>query len=92
MGWYIENHFSEETAPLLGGFPYVPGEDGTFTLRMPHWGGNGKMPFISVGDDFGDIVHGVFLAPEEYDGRFVQVASQLAKPEEMVAAFTKGNT
>lgn len=90
MGWYIENHLNEGMAPILGGFPYIPGEDGVFRLRMPRWGEKNLVPFISMDADFGDIVHGVLLSPEEYNEGFIQAISQLATPDEIVKAFTKG--
>ncbi|EFY86909.1 NmrA family transcriptional regulator [Metarhizium acridum CQMa 102] len=76
-GWYMENHFNPEVAGLLGGLPYAEDEDGCLTLAMPNWGGDNTIPFISIGDDYGDTVHGGF--------------SQLATPEELVAAVQKAS-
>jgi hypothetical protein len=70
--------------------PYTEDEDGYLTLTMPNWGGDNTIPFISIGDDYGDIVHGVLLDPHTYDGQFVQAISELATPEELVAAVQKG--
>lgn len=89
-GWYMENHFNPEVAGLLGGLPYTEDEDGYLTLAMPNWGGDNTIPFVSIGDDYGDIVHGVLLDPETYNGQFVQGFSELATPEELVAAVQKG--
>ncbi|RFN47255.1 family protein 1 [Fusarium flagelliforme] len=88
-GWYLENHLVEEFAPLLGGFPFSADEEGYMTLLVPHWGGNGKIPFISIGDDYGDLVHGIFLDPEKYNGRLVQGISASDTPEKLVSEFEK---
>jgi hypothetical protein len=69
-GWYFENFLSRDLAPSFGGFPYILLE-GTLVLRVPKWGGKEKVPFIAIGDDFGDIVHGVFLEPEKWTGKLV---------------------
>ncbi|KAJ4355711.1 uncharacterized protein N0V89_003731 [Didymosphaeria variabile] len=58
-GWYFENYLGQDLAPILGGFPFVPAEDGTLVFRAPKWGGKEDVPFISIGDDYGDIVHAV---------------------------------
>jgi hypothetical protein len=89
-GWYFENFLSRELAPIFGGFPYIPSEDGTFLLRVPKWGGKEEVPFTSIGDDFGDIVHGVFLEPEKWTGQVVQGVSDIKSFSEVVAAFEKG--
>ncbi|KAK9445463.1 NmrA family transcriptional regulator [Metarhizium brunneum] len=90
-GWYMENHFNPEVAVLLGGLPYTEDEYGYLTLAMPNWGGDNTIPFVSIGDDYGDIVHGVLLDPETYNGQFVQGFSELATPEELVAAVQKAS-
>jgi hypothetical protein len=89
-GWYMENHIDEALAPVLGGFPFQADEDGYYTLRVPRWGGNEEMPFISLGDDYGDIVHGVFLQPEKYNGQLIQGISQSATATQLVEEFEKG--
>lgn len=89
-GWYLENHLVEEFAPLLGGFPFSADEEGYMTLHVPRWGGSGEIPFISIGDDYGDLVHGIFLDPEKYNGRLVQGISASETPEKLVSEFEKG--
>ncbi|KAH7114811.1 hypothetical protein EDB81DRAFT_702350 [Dactylonectria macrodidyma] len=86
-GWYMENHLSEEVAPLFGGFPFTADKEGYLTLRIPRWGGNEEMPFISISDDYGDLVHGVFLAPETYNRRLVQAISSSATAGRLTADF-----
>ncbi|KAK2593879.1 hypothetical protein QQS21_008399 [Conoideocrella luteorostrata] len=88
-GWYLENHFNPEVAGLLGGLPYTQDEEGYLTLTMPNWGGDYRIPFISIADDYGDIVHGVLLDPMAYDGEDVQGISDLATPEQLVGAVGK---
>lgn len=88
-GWYLENHLAEQLAPLFGGFPFSPDEEGYLTLKCPRWGGNEEIPFISIGDDYGDIVHGVFLSPEDYNGQLIQAISQSATATQLVEAFQK---
>ncbi|CAI6096893.1 unnamed protein product [Clonostachys chloroleuca] len=88
-GWYLENHLAEQLAPLFGGFPFSPDEEGYLTLKCPRWGGNEEIPFISIGDDYGDIVHGIFLSPEDYNGQLIQAVSQSATATQLVEAFQK---
>lgn len=77
-------------APFCGGFPFNQDDEGYLTLRFPRWGGTDEIPFVSITEDFGDFVHGVLLAPENYHGKFIQAISISAKPEELVTAFEKG--
>ncbi|KAF5983888.1 NmrA-like family domain-containing protein [Fusarium bulbicola] len=88
-GWYMENHLVEDFAPALGGFPFTTDEEGYLTLRVPRWGGNEEIPFISIGDDYGDLVHGIFLDPKKYNGRLVQGISASETTEKLVAEFDK---
>jgi hypothetical protein len=57
---------------------------------MPRWGGKEDVPFISIGDDYGDIVHGIFLEPEKWNGKLVQGVSDIKSLDEVVAAFERG--
>lgn len=90
-GWYLENFLVAELAPIFGGFPHIPSEDGsTFVFRTPTWGGAGHIPYISISGDFGDIVHGILLSPpEQYNGKLVQGFSDAVTAEELVATFTR---
>lgn len=87
----MENHLVEEFAPMLGGFPFGEDDEGFMTLRVPRWGGNDEIPFISIIDDYGDLVHGVFLAPEMFNGRLVQGISASATAEQLTSEFQKGD-
>ncbi|KAF5580813.1 hypothetical protein FPANT_9210 [Fusarium pseudoanthophilum] len=90
-GWYMENHLVEDFAPALGGFPFTTDDEGYLTLRVPCWGGNEEIPFISIGDDYGDLVHGIFLDPKKYNGCLVQGISASETTEKLVSEFGKGN-
>jgi hypothetical protein len=91
-GWYFESFLMTNVGKIFGGFPFIPSEDGTFVFRVPKWGGKEDVPFLAVGDDFGDIVHGLFLETEKWDGRLAQGVSQIATFGEAVKAFEKGKS
>jgi hypothetical protein len=76
-------------SPIFGGFPFVPGDDDVLTFKAPKWGGKEDIPFIAVQDDFGDIVHGILLEPEKWNGKFVQAVSEITSADEMVKAFER---
>lgn len=88
--WYLENFLSEEVAPVFGGFPYFPDDEGYLTFRVPHWGGDNRVPFLGVHDDFGDIVHGIFLDPARYNEHVVHGASQMRTFDQLAADFEDG--
>ncbi|PSN74032.1 NAD(P)-binding protein [Corynespora cassiicola Philippines] len=88
-GWYFENFMIQDLGAIFGGFPFTPSEDGAYVFRVPRWGGKEDVPFIAISDDFGDIVHGIFLEPEKWNGKLVQGVSHIATYGEAVKAFTK---
>ncbi|KID67412.1 NmrA family protein, partial [Metarhizium hybridum] len=88
-GWYMENHTLPEFVELMGGFPFTADADGYLSLRLPRIGGDDKLPFIAMKDDYGDLVHGVLLQPDAYNGQLIQAASEMAKPDELVAKFQR---
>ncbi|KAF2465797.1 NAD(P)-binding protein [Lindgomyces ingoldianus] len=88
-GWYLENFLLEDMAPIFGGFPFIPSENGTLVFRSPRWGGKEDVPFIAVGDDFGDIVHGIFLEPEKWNEALVQGVSDVRSFQDVAAAYEK---
>ncbi|RDA95131.1 hypothetical protein CP533_1864 [Ophiocordyceps camponoti-saundersi (nom. inval.)] len=90
--WYLENFLDQQVAPIFGGFPYIPDEQGYLTFRVPNWGGTNEVPFVSVGDDYGDIVQGIFLHPERYSGRVIQGASFIVSFEQLIGAFEIGTS
>lgn len=90
-GDYFENFIHQDLAPVFGGFPHIPSEDGTLVFRSPKWGGKEDVPFISITDDYGDIVHGIFLGPEKWNGRLVQCVSDIKSWDEAIQAFRRGS-
>ena len=88
--WYLENFLDKEVAPIFGGFPYFPDEEGYLTFQVPHWGGNNQVPFLGVCDDYGDIVQGIFLDPTRYKGRVIHGASDMRSFSQLVADFEEG--
>ncbi|KAJ5192828.1 hypothetical protein N7449_008970 [Penicillium cf. viridicatum] len=85
---FMECWTFEPFCETWGGFPLAPKENGDIVLAMPPYGGDGRMPWVSVQDDFGDIVHGILLDPVRYDKRRVQAISTLVVFEDMARAFT----
>jgi hypothetical protein len=88
-GWFLENFLSKEVAPIFGGFPYFSDTEGFLTFRVPYWGGEENVPWLSISDDFGDIVHGVFLDPSRWNGHFVHGVSDIRSFGEIVEDFSK---
>ncbi|PLN80794.1 NmrA family protein [Aspergillus taichungensis] len=86
QGWYMDIFRRQDYARALGGFPYFPDDDGFRTLRVPQWGADKDMalPWISLEDDYGDVVHGIFLEPENFDGRVIPVVSDIRTYPEVV--------
>ncbi|KAK7403013.1 hypothetical protein QQX98_011213 [Neonectria punicea] len=88
-GEYMENFTIEAIAPVFGGFPFQEDEAGFLTYRAPAWGGSGEIPYLGLKDDYGDIVHGVFLSPDEYNAEFLQVFSCSTRPEDVTVTYEK---
>ncbi|KAF2742839.1 NAD(P)-binding protein [Sporormia fimetaria CBS 119925] len=88
-GWYMESFLWPDLAPVFGGFPLIPSDDGVLVFRVPKWGGKEDVPFIGIGDDYGDIVHGIFLEPEKFNGKLVQGVSDIRSFDEVAQAFEK---
>ena len=87
---YMENFLLAELAPVFGGFPTVPGDDGVISYVHPCWGGNEEQPMISIGADYGDLVHGVLLDPAKYNGRLIQGISESRSAEAIAKDFQDG--
>ncbi|ROT37484.1 NAD(P)-binding protein [Sodiomyces alkalinus F11] len=87
-GWYMESFLWPDLAPVFGGFPFNPDEEGHLTFTCPRWGGpNDEAPFIAMAADYGDMVHGVLLAPEKYNGRLIQGLSQSRSLESVIPDY-----
>lgn len=89
-GWYLESIVDREVARVFGGFPYFPDKDGVLTFKVPKWGGQEDVPWLSISDDFGDIVQGIFLQPERWSGQVIQALSDIRSFEEVLADFADG--
>jgi hypothetical protein len=87
--WFFENFLAEEIAPVFGGFPFIPDAEGYLTLVAPKWGGKEDVPFISISDDFGDIVQGMFLDPIAVNGQVIHGCSDICSFEDLVSTFEK---
>ncbi|KAG5301946.1 NmrA family protein [Histoplasma ohiense] len=86
-GWYLENFLAKEVAPIFGGFPHFPDPEGFLTFRVPMWGGKEDVPWLSMTDDYGDIIQGLFLEPEKWNGHVVHGVSDIRSFSELVGAF-----
>ncbi|KAL4806171.1 hypothetical protein BDV18DRAFT_138919 [Aspergillus unguis] len=86
-GWYLENFLDKDQSSVFGGFPYAEDDEGFLTYRLPEVGGLGQVPWIDMKRDFGDLVHGIFLNPEKWDGEYIQAISELQTYKEMVDSF-----
>lgn len=86
-GWFLENCLDKAIAPVFGGFPHFPDSEGYLTFRTPHWGGMQQVPWLSISDDFGDLVQGIFLDPERWNGHLVHAVSDLGSFEYYVDSF-----
>ncbi|KAL4864440.1 hypothetical protein BDV12DRAFT_205680 [Aspergillus spectabilis] len=87
--WYFENFIDPEYAQAFGGFPIKPDNEGYFTLASPRVGGEGKVQTVSVADDFGEMVHAMFLNPQEWKNRTIPCMSDSFSYEDMVKVFTE---
>ena len=86
-GWFLENFLSKEVAPIFGGFPHFVDDEGYLTFHVPYWGGEENVPWLSISDDFGDIVQGIFLDPMKWNHHFVHGVSDIQSFENIVADF-----
>ncbi|KAL2786022.1 NmrA-like family protein [Aspergillus keveii] len=66
--WYFENFIDPEYARAFGGFPLLSDDEGYYTFTSPRVGGQGTVQTVSVADDFGEMVHAMFLNPLRWAG------------------------
>ncbi|KAJ5746497.1 hypothetical protein N7520_011679 [Penicillium odoratum] len=85
--WFFENFLGKEAAPVFGGFPHFPDDEGIRTFRVPYWGGEERVPFLSVVEDWGDVVQGIFLDPTRWNGHFVHGISTICSFDQLVQDF-----
>lgn len=92
LGWYFENFITPGFAEAFGGFPLSPDNEGihTFTCPVLNVNGGGKIQHIAMADDFGEMIHGLFLDPLRYKNQIVQCLSDAFSFEEMVETFKEG--
>lgn len=88
----MELFASKDMARVFGGFPFFPDENGVTTLCTPRWGTEKDMPagWISVNEDFGDIVHGVLTEPEKYHKKGVEALSDACSFPDVASCFQSG--
>lgn len=89
-GWYLENFRIPELAQAFGGFPLFEDAEGYMTWHIPHWGGPDLVPWISIRDDWGDMIQGVFLNPEKWNGKTLQGVSDPISFGAMCEQFQQG--
>jgi hypothetical protein len=90
-GWYMESFLWAEVMGVFGGWPHTPDDEGNLTFICPRWGGPAdEVPFIAMEADYGDLVHGVLLAPEAYSGSLVQGFSQSRSLEKVIPDYERG--
>lgn len=89
-GWFLENFRDPEMTELTQGFPTRTDDEGYLVCRVPFWGGREDVPWISMTDDFGDLVHGVFLDPMRWNHRPIQAVADPMSFGEMVRIFSTG--
>ncbi|XHG01186.1 hypothetical protein AWENTII_004584 [Aspergillus wentii] len=51
-GWFLENFLGKEVAPIFGGFLHFPDAEGLRPFRIPYWGGEENVPWLSISGDF----------------------------------------
>ncbi|CAG7980600.1 unnamed protein product [Penicillium salamii] len=87
VAWFLENFAIKEIAPIFGGFPHMQDSDGYLTFVAPKWGGKEDVPFLSISEDLGDIVQGMFLDPERWNGKVVHGCSDICSMDDVVSQF-----
>lgn len=86
----MENAFDPKYTAAFGGFATTPDADGFLTYRVPAMGNDPEsVPWLAVADDYGDFVHGVFLDPERWNGRYIHGVSESASFAGLTAKFQK---
>ncbi|CAG8888526.1 unnamed protein product [Penicillium egyptiacum] len=77
VGWMMENFWNPAYEKAFGGFARLEDPASYLTIDLFPIGNTPEStPFTSVRDDYGDIVHGVFLDPGSWDKQTVWAVSQ----------------
>lgn len=90
-GWFLEDAFDPKYVESFGGFAKRVDDEGYLTWKTPRMGNDPEsVPWLAAADDYGDLVHGVLLDPEEYNGRFIDGVSESMGFAQLTSAFQKG--
>ncbi|KAH0433006.1 NmrA family protein [Colletotrichum camelliae] len=86
--WFLENAFDPKYTAAFGGFAMIKDAEGYLTWETPAMGNSPEsVPWLAVADDYGDFVHGVFLDPQRWNGRYIHGVSDSSSFAEMTAKF-----
>ncbi|KAL4766994.1 hypothetical protein BDW60DRAFT_220900 [Aspergillus nidulans var. acristatus] len=85
--WYFENFINPEYAKAFGGFSIYTDDEGYLTFTSPRVGGQEKVQTISMADDFGEMVHGMFLSPQVWNYCTIPCMSDSFSYKNMVRTF-----
>ncbi|KAJ5715318.1 Cytochrome P450 [Penicillium malachiteum] len=87
--WYMEDFLMPAFYQGFGGFPLDKDPEGYLTLRSPLIGGEENVPWICIEEDFGDLVHGIFLNPLRWNRRTVQAVGDIKSWAGVVNTFSQ---
>ncbi|CAH0046243.1 unnamed protein product [Clonostachys solani] len=89
-GWFLENAFDPKYTASFGGFAMIKDADGYLTWATPRMGNDPEsVPFLAAADDYGDFVHGVFLDPEAWNGKYIHGVSESSSFSNMTDIFER---
>ncbi|KAJ5630180.1 hypothetical protein N7528_003837 [Penicillium herquei] len=89
-GWFLENSFDPKYVQSFGGFATSVDDEGFFTWKTPPMGNVPEsVPWLAVADDYGDMVHGVFLEPERWNCQYIDGVSESVGFAELTSKFQK---
>ncbi|KAL3480893.1 NAD(P)-binding protein [Aspergillus californicus] len=90
VGWMMENFWNPLYEVSFGGFARVPDAEGFLTIKLFAMGNDPEStPWTSVRDDYGDIVHGVFLGPVPWNGQVIWAVSASLSFEQVATTYNK---
>ncbi|OAL28906.1 hypothetical protein AYO22_02342 [Fonsecaea multimorphosa] len=89
-GWFLENAYDDKYVAAFGGFAKLVDGDGYLTFKTPRMGNDPEsVPWLAVADDYGDIVHGILLECERWNGEYIDAVSESTSFADMAAAHQK---
>ncbi|KAI3571492.1 hypothetical protein IWW34DRAFT_897958 [Fusarium oxysporum f. sp. albedinis] len=86
LGWAMDIFWMETYGKAFGGFATIPDKDGFLTLRLFPME---RVPWSSVRDDYGDVVHGVLLDPSTYNGQEIWAISDHTTFQDVADAYNR---